>query len=75
MNDTQALRIALRNMQEAEGVVATERLISDALSSVATKEDRRRAKQITEIRGVGKATALEVMAAIGRLMGENDVTI
>jgi len=74
MTDYDRLRMALRNMQDAEGTVATEQLVHDALAAVATRDDKRRAKKLTAIRGMGTSSALEVMASLGWFMEEDDGT-
>jgi hypothetical protein len=69
VDDTEALEIALRRMNEKEGELATRQLMSECNRAVATRADRRLARRLKErVPGYGESTALDVLGAIGRLL-------
>ena len=68
MDDREALKIALRQMLEAEGEKATLQLISECNKAAAAPADRRMARRLKEkVPGYGESSALDLLAAIGRL--------
>jgi len=75
MTDYQALTVALHRMEAAEGTDAVDALRIEAVKAAATVDDLRRASPLMTMRRVGPDTALEILAAIGRLMGEDDGTL
>ena len=70
MTDNHELRQAIESMRAAEGERATGKLITDAITQAATRDDLRRASPLMTMRRVGPDTALEISAAIGRLILE-----
>ena len=69
MDDREALEIALRRMIADEGELATRQLISECNRAAAKQADRRLARRLKErVPGYGESTALDVLAAIGRLL-------
>jgi len=75
MNDNTKLRIALRNMEAAggkNGRAEVDALLIESAKAAATPDDIKRARLLNDIRGVGEARGLEILAAVGRLMGEEE---
>ena len=66
------LRRALNAHTAAYDKKATGQLLREAAKDAATVDDMRRASPLVKIRGVGPDIALEIVAAIGRKMVEED---
>ena len=71
MTEAEALAVALDRMAQAESVKAVECLIHEAIAAAQDGDPRLRdaVRRLGEIRHVGPALALEILAAVGRLEG------
>jgi Holliday junction resolvasome RuvABC DNA-binding subunit len=67
-NDRRNLQTALANMREATDAKTTDAFLQKTIEAAATPEIRKLAQPLTKLNGVGDKLALEILAAVGRIL-------